>query len=121
MKRRIAGILVALFLASGVPAFAQQQKGASAAAYEHASDQSVFNRVGDWFATVGKSDQEKQQVLAERKARRTADKMKKEAAQRKQEGEKRAKEARAAADKKMREIEKNAHAQKNKMNKKMGN
>ncbi|HPN72706.1 MAG TPA: hypothetical protein PKZ41_01775 [Candidatus Omnitrophota bacterium] len=68
------------------------QKGPSARAFEKASDESALNRVGDWFATRGKSEQEKQAILAERKAKRTAEKMKKEA-------EKKSKEMKAKMDK----------------------
>lgn len=71
MRRVTVGFLIALFLISGIPAFAAE-KGASEKAYEHASDQSIFNRVGDWFATIGKSPEEKEKILAERKAKRAA-------------------------------------------------
>jgi hypothetical protein len=57
----------------------QKKKGASPQAYEHASDRAIFNRVSDWFATVGKSQQEKEQLLEERKARRAAKRAEREA------------------------------------------
>jgi len=70
-------LLVACFIASAV--YAQDMpkdkaRGASEKAYEHASDQSVFHRVSDWFATVGKSKEEKTKILAERKAIRAKQK-----------------------------------------------
>jgi uncharacterized protein YpmB len=49
-------------------------KGASAQAMERASENSVFNRVTDWFATVGKSPEEKTLILAERNAKRMSQK-----------------------------------------------
>ena len=53
------------------------QKGASEQAYEHASDNSVFNRVGDWFATRGRSKEEKARVLEERKRKRETKRLEK--------------------------------------------
>ncbi|MDX1763696.1 MAG: hypothetical protein R3231_05190 [bacterium] len=47
-------------------------RGASSRAYERASDRSIFNRVGDWFATTGKSDAEKEAILQERQEKRAA-------------------------------------------------
>ena len=57
----------------------EEQKGANEQAYEHASDNAIFNRVGDWFATVGKSKEEKESILAERKAKRATQKAEKKA------------------------------------------
>lgn len=94
--RMLAVILVAFFiLVSYTPVIAadKETKGASAAAYEHASDQSIFNRVTDWFATIGKSPEEKEKILAERKAKRAAKRAEKEAKKAKAEAEKKAKKA----------------------------
>jgi len=113
MKKLIWGVGVVCFLVTGVPAFAQdvpKPKGASAQAYEHASDEAVFNRVSDWFATVGKSDQEKQTILAERKAKRAAAKAEKEA-------EKAKKQAEEESAAKKKEIERNVKEQKEKAKK----
>ena len=46
------------------------EKGANVQAMEQADDNAVFNRVGDWFATIGKSKEEKEIIKAERKAQR---------------------------------------------------
>jgi len=54
------------------------EKGASRQAHEHASDQAIFNRVGDWFATVGKSDEEKEAIKAERLQGRERKRLEKE-------------------------------------------
>lgn len=76
MKKTTFIILALCLIFSGSFCFAAKdgEKGASDQAYEHASDNSVFNRTSDWFATIGKSDEEKQKVLTERKARRAAKK-----------------------------------------------
>lgn len=69
-------MFVGVFSACAAP---KGSKGASETAYEHASDEAIFSRVGDWFATRGKSADEKKAILSERKAKRAADKVKKEA------------------------------------------
>ncbi len=73
--KKVVLIVTAIALTAGFsPAFAAREgeKGADQSAYEHASDNAVFNRVGDWFATVGKSEEEKAKILEERKTRRAA-------------------------------------------------
>ena len=73
MKKFVTGGLVfLLFISSANLCLAAKdgQKGASQQAYEHASENAIFNRVGDWFATAGKSKEEKEKILAERKAER---------------------------------------------------
>ncbi|MFH1552194.1 MAG: hypothetical protein ABID83_00945 [Candidatus Omnitrophota bacterium] len=94
MKKVIALILVLTF-AIGTPLFAVEKdtKGASAKAYEQASDQSAFNRVGDWFATRGKSPEETKKILAERKAKQAAKRAEKEAKKQAKIAEKKAKKA----------------------------
>ena len=57
---------------------AKDAKGASAQAQEHASENAIFNRVGDWFATIGKSEEEKEKIIAERKVERAAKRAEKE-------------------------------------------
>ena len=81
MRKVTVGFLVFLFLVIGMPAFTAEkgEKGASSKAYEHASEQSIFNRVGDWFATVGKSPEEKEKILQERQAKRAAKRAEQEA------------------------------------------
>lgn len=79
------------------------EKGASEQALENASDQAIFNRVGDWFATVGKSKEEKDKIKAERSAKREAERIRKEAEKQVEgieaESGKKAKEAKATKDK----------------------
>ena len=62
-KTKIIAIAVLCIFVASI-AFAQDRtRGASARAQERASDQAIFHRVTDWFATVGKSDVEKQKIL----------------------------------------------------------
>ena len=73
MKQTFIIAVALLLLTLAVrPVFAAEggEKGASAKAYEHASEQSIFNRVNDWFATIGKSPEEKASILQERKMER---------------------------------------------------
>jgi len=72
-------ILILSLTLIGMPAFAAQgRRGASDRAYQQASDESVFVRAGDWFATRGKTAEEKKAVLAERKTKRAKARMQKE-------------------------------------------
>ena len=100
MRKLVAIIIVLALVTVSVPAFAAKgQKGASAKAYAQASDEAVFHRVGDWFATRGKSDQEKKAIITERKAKRAAARTEKEA--RKQQ-----KKLQKAAKKKQKQLKK---------------
>lgn len=78
-----AGIIVVVLLLALVSklVFAAEggKKGASARAYERASEQAIFHRVSDWFSTIGKSAEEKAKILEERRAERAARKAEKEA------------------------------------------
>ena len=79
--RKLAIIAAVLLLALvSKPVFCAEggKKGASAEAYEHASEQAVFHRISDWFATTGKSPEEKAKILQERKAKRAAKRAQKE-------------------------------------------
>jgi hypothetical protein len=102
MRKVIAVVLILSFFVIYAPVFAREEgvKSAATKAYEHASDESIFNRVSDWFATLGKSDQEKTQILAERKAKRAAEKAAKAAKKAKKQAAKEAKEAAKKAEEK---------------------
>ncbi len=95
MRKGEEAAVAALLVSFALPALAQEEmkRGASAQAYEHASDQAIFNRVSDWFATTGKSEEEKAAILAERKAKRAAKRAEKEAKKARKEAEKKAKKA----------------------------
>lgn len=81
MRKLMAIFVVTALIMGSAAAFAAQKgsKGASAKAYEHANDQAVFNRVSDWFATRGKSEAEKPDILQERSAIRAQKRAEKEA------------------------------------------
>jgi hypothetical protein len=81
MKKTAIAIGVVLLLMGTNAAFAARggEKGASKEAYEHASEQSIFHRIGDWFATIGKSKEEKVRILEERRAERARRRAEKEA------------------------------------------
>ncbi|MFC1667724.1 hypothetical protein ACFL0P_07720 [Candidatus Omnitrophota bacterium] len=101
MRKLMTLVLVLAFVMVSIPVFAAEgsRKGASAKAYEHASDEAVFNRVGDWFSTVGKSKEEKEAIIAERKAKRAAKRAEKEAKKAKKKAEKEAKKAKKEVEK----------------------
>ena len=107
MKKLVA-LLVVLSIVFGSfvsPVFAAQgRKGASDMALQKANEESAFNRVGDWFATRGKTESEKKAVLAERKLKRAAEKAQKKAQKRKKEAEKKAKEAKKKMQEQMKKM-----------------
>ena len=98
MKKLTVVLLLGVFMITSVPAFAQ--KGASDQAKEHASDQAIFNRVGDWFSTIGKSGVQKDKILVERKAKRAAKRAEKAAMKAKKKAGKKVKAAGDDAGKK---------------------
>ena len=76
MKRVLAVLFIVSFLFTALPA---QLAYAKVSEYK----ETVFDQVGDWGATLGKSGLEKDKILAERKAQRMQrhmEKMTKEAA-----------------------------------------
>ena len=95
MKKLVSIAIILALIAVSAPAFAAKggQKGASAQAYEHASDKAMFNRATDWFATIGKSKEEKAAILAERQAKRDAKILEKEADRAQKEAKKKSMEA----------------------------
>ena len=99
-KIMVLGLAAMLVLSAAVSFAAKDEvKGASAQAYEHADDNAIFNRVGDWFATIGKSKEEKAKIKAQRKAERQAKRAEKEA-------KKKAKEAKENIEKKKKGMDK---------------
>ncbi len=102
MRRFSVLVLVFCFILGPVSSFAEKKgtKGASEQAREHASDNAIFNRVGDWFATVGKSGEEKENILAERKTKRAAKKARKRAEKAGKKGNKKARKLEKKANKK---------------------
>jgi len=79
--RKLVTVLVALSLLAGgyttsVFAAPEGRRGVSDQAMENASDQAVFNRVEDETVTVGESEEEKEDIMVERKAKRDVKKAK---------------------------------------------
>jgi len=108
MKRFMVLFLAFALVLSVMPSVDAQNppKGMSASAYKHASDEAVVHRVTDWFATRGKSDMEKQQILATRKAQRAAKRAQKIAAKRQKIMEKKARQSKAKMNKQMKGMKK---------------
>lgn len=81
--KRLVIMVMALMMSVAFTDMASAQiktdKTASAKAFENANENSAFNRVGDWFATRGKTASEKKVILADRKAARVAKKAQKRA------------------------------------------
>lgn len=93
-------MLVVLFSFTSAFAEGKGYKGANQQAIENANENAIFNRVSDWFATIGKSPVDKARIKAERKAARAekmaqkeAEKAKKEKKEKREKKEKKAKEA----------------------------
>ncbi len=81
-------LLFTVCLLAASPAYAETEQGASPQAYEHASEQAIFVRASDWFATLGKSPEERDAIVAQRKAERAAKRAQQEAKKQTAEAEK---------------------------------
>ena len=103
MRKFITLLLVLAVALIAVPAFAGQ-KGAAAKAYEKAGDEAVFHRIGDWFATRGKSPEEAKAIKAERRAERAARRAQKEAMRAKKRAERQARKAKREMKKQQRKM-----------------
>ena len=89
MKRFIAGIVFVVFIISTPTVYAQRRGGYSTGAYsEVGADDSYLERVSDWFATAGKSRDEKILIKSRRRAARKIAATQKEIARKKKEIEK---------------------------------
>lgn len=121
MKRLIAVLLLLSLVIPLKPVLAaKEQKGASPQAYEHASDQAVFNRISDWFATRGKSEEERAKILEERKAKRAAKRAQKEAEKAKREAIREAEKEKIKAQRRIRRTEKKSKQQGKRFKEKFG-
>ncbi|MCK5178597.1 MAG: hypothetical protein KAR32_03635 [Candidatus Omnitrophica bacterium] len=109
MKKIMVLGLAAMLVFSATVLFAAKDKGkgASAQAQEHADDNAIFNRVGDWFATAGKSDEEKATIKAQRRAERKVKRAEKEAKKKAKEAKEKMKKGKKNLDKKMEKGKKN--------------
>lgn len=57
----LVGVVAALSLSAAVPVFASEQS---------CSQDAIIDKIGDWLATLGKSEMDKQMVLADRCTKR---------------------------------------------------
>ncbi len=95
MKKIVVLTIILSLVMVSMPVFAAEggKKGASERAYERASPQAIFHRIEDWFATRGKSPEEKESILKERRAERAVKRAFKEAERVKKKAEKEVKKA----------------------------
>ncbi len=121
MKKALSLLLIFAVCFSFTPMLeaAKDVKGASDKALEKASEESIFNRTGDWFATIGKPEAEKEKIRAERKAKRAKKRAEKEAKKAKKETEKKAKKVEKKAKKKGKDTDKKAKKAKKEADKKL--
>jgi membrane-bound lytic murein transglycosylase B len=79
MKRVFGFFLACCFCLTAAASFAasEAKQSASPAASQNADDESMLNRMGDWFATMGKSAEEKAKILRERKMKRATERAEK--------------------------------------------
>jgi hypothetical protein len=99
MKKLLAVCLITALFFTYTPMVQAGQKGASDRGLEKASDMSVFNRSEEWFATVGKSDEEKAKIKAELKTKWAKKRAEKEAKIAQKEADKKAEKAKKEAGK----------------------
>ncbi|MBN2484056.1 MAG: hypothetical protein JXD21_07650 [Candidatus Omnitrophica bacterium] len=94
MKRPL--LIAFIICAQVLPCYPQDQgeTQANVQAHAHASEHSVFNRVGDWWATIGKSGEAKTKILQEREVARALHRAEKELKKTHKEAAKKRKQAR---------------------------
>jgi hypothetical protein len=66
MMKNLKILLAVLILLSALPAYAQSGSNA----YGGSAGDTILDKTGDWFATVGKSQEEKYRIKVERRAAR---------------------------------------------------
>ena len=79
MKKLLTLFLALLFITSTMPVYGQY----SSQAYGGNKDETTFNRITDWFATVGKSQEEKYLIKHKRRTARKISRAKKRIAKQK--------------------------------------
>ncbi len=84
MKKTISVILLAALLIAC---------GHVSGVFASDSQDSIVDKVGDWFALLGKSEDEKEMIAARRRAARISERMRKEAAKSMEEFNKKMKSA----------------------------
>lgn len=100
MKRLLLCVIVVSFvLTSSVSFAAMPWQKDTKVSLENVTKDSVIDKVGDWFATRGKTDDEKQAILAQRRTQRASEKAQAEAAKAKAQLEKKMAETKKAIGK----------------------
>lgn len=101
MKKVLVVTIILSLVMISMSVFAAEggKKGASERAYERASPQAIFHRIEDWFATRGKSPEEKERILKERRAERAVKRAFKEARKAQKEAERVKKKAEKKVEK----------------------
>ena len=86
MKKIIACMVLVFAVSLVLPAYAQQKFGYSAGAYsELGANETYLERVSDWFATAGKTREEKILIKSQRRAARKMANIQKTIARKKKE------------------------------------
>ena len=106
MKKLIVLIALACFVLSAVPALPAYAQGKSAISSKELTDDSVIDKVGDWFATRGKSDAEKQKMLSQRKADRVARRAQKKIEKQKKQADKKLEQQKKSMQKARQDLKK---------------
>ena len=77
MKKFFSVFFLLAFLFTAAPSVIHAEDTAMQveSAYQEVAKDSFFERLGDWFATLGKSDSEKARIIAERRSKRNAEKV----------------------------------------------
>lgn len=79
MKKLFSMMLVLTLCYSAAPVLAIEDPVMTAeSGYQEVSNDSLWNKITDYIATIGKSDSEKARILAERRSERNAKRQKKQ-------------------------------------------
>ena len=106
MRKLVVIAVLACFALSFAPAVTSYAQGKSAISAKELTDDSAIDKVGDWFATRGKSDAEKQKVLAQRKANRVAARAQKKIEKQKREAQKKMQKQQKSMEKAKQDLKK---------------
>lgn len=103
MKKIVIGALLVFLMSSAFPVYAQY--GYTSGAYEELdAGRSYFQRMSDWFATVGKSREEKALIKSRRRTTRKINNAKKAIARKKKEIAKKKRQLKKQAEIRKRKI-----------------
>lgn len=106
MKKLVILAVLVCFVFSAMPAVSSHAQGKSGVSSSSIADDSAIDKIGDWFATRGKSDAEKQKMLAERKMKRVAERAQKKAERGQKEAQKQMQKQKKEMNKSMKQMQK---------------